>query len=79
MSLFRGHQVHRVVTDIRDHRGNRILELGPWHASQESAEFWADTLRGLGYKVTIERMDGGALAGAGVADTSLADALASMA
>jgi hypothetical protein len=65
------------VTDIRDHRGNRILERGPWHTKQESAEFWADTLRGLGYKVTIERMDGGALAG--VADTSLADALASMA
>lgn len=71
--------MHRVVTDIRDHRGNRILERGPWHIKQESAEFWADTLRGLGYKVTIERMDGGALSSAGEADTSLADALASMA
>lgn len=69
--------MHRVITDIRDHRGNRILELGPWHAKQESAEQWAETLRRLGYKVTVEQMSG-SISGGGV-DTSLSDALASMA
>lgn len=69
--------MHRVITDIRDHRGNRILELGPWHAKRESAEQWAQTLRQLGYKVTVEQMNG-SISNAG-ADTSLSDALASMA
>lgn len=69
--------MYRVITDIRDHRGNRTLELGPWHAKEETAMRWAETLRGLGYKVTMEKMNG-SISSAG-ADTSLSDALASMA
>lgn len=69
--------MHRVVTDIRDHRGNRILELGPWLVSPDDAENWAEILRSLGYKAYVERMNG-SISGGGV-DTSLGDALASMA
>lgn len=69
--------MHRVVTDTRDHRGNRILEAGPWHATKEDAEHWAEVLRAIGYKVHVERMNGEL--GGGPADDALAHALSSMA
>ena len=68
--------MQRVVTDIRDHRGNRILEAGPWHVSPDVAENWAEILRGLGYIAHVERMNGSIT---GHKDMSLDDALASMA
>jgi len=69
--------VHRVVTDIRDHRGQRILEAGPWHVSRDNAENWAKILRDLGYNAYVERMDG-TISG-GQTDDALAHALAGMA
>ena len=72
-----GFLVHRVVTDIRDHRGNRLLETGPWLVSKEDAENWAEILRDLGYKAHVERMDG-EFSG-GQSDNALANALSSMA
>lgn len=69
--------MHRVVTDIRDHRGNRILEAGPWHVSPDTAENWAEILRSLGYKAHVERMNGSIIGHS--EDMSLGDALASMA
>ncbi len=69
--------VHRVVTDTRDHRGNRLLEAGPWLVAREDAENWAEILRSVGYKAHVERMNG-ELSGAH-SDTALADALSSMA
>lgn len=70
-------EVYRVVTDIRDHRGHRILEAGPWLVSRDSAENWAEILRDLGYKAHVERMNG-ELSG-GSADDGFAAALAGMA
>lgn len=52
-------EVYRVVTEIRDHRGKRIVEAGPWLTSKGDAENWAEILRDLGYKAHIERMNGG--------------------
>ena len=69
--------MHRVVTDIRDYRGQRIIEAGPWHVSIDDAENWAEILRDLGYKAHIERM-GSAISG-GPSDDDLAHALAGMA
>lgn len=51
--------MYRVVTDVRDHRGNRIPDPGPWLKSENEAEFWADFLRTLGYQVRIEKLSGG--------------------
>jgi len=70
--------VHRVVTDSRDHRGNRILETGPWLVSKDDAEYWADILRTMGYKTHVERMNGD-ISGGGQSTDALASALASMA
>jgi hypothetical protein len=69
--------VHRVVTDIRDYRGHRILEAGPWLVSRADAENWAEILRNLGYKAHVERMNG-ELSGGG-SDDGFAAALAGMA
>ena len=51
--------VYRVVTDCRDHRGNRILEPGPWFSSQQMADHWAEVLRLIGYRVVVEKLEGG--------------------
>lgn len=69
--------MHRVVTDIRDYRGKRILEAGPWLVTENEADQWAANLRDLGYKAHVERMKGDI--SHAKADTSLSDALASMA
>ena len=50
--------MYRVVTDGKDHRGHRVLDCGPWLTSQNEAEFWADFLRSIGYKVIVEKLHG---------------------
>lgn len=69
--------MYRVVTDIRDHRQNRLLERGPWHPHRDDAERWADILGAMGYKVKIEKMHGAISETAH--DDDLAAALSSMA
>lgn len=69
--------MHRVVTDVRDHRGNRKLDTGPWLKSSEEAENWAKVLRDLGYQAHVEGMNGAI--SSGVTDGNLTDALNSMA
>ena len=69
--------MYRVVTDIRNHRGQRVLEPGPWHPKKEDAEHWIEVLQALGYKTHIERMNGNIAGGA--ADDGLAHALENMA
>lgn len=54
----RAERVYRVVTDCRDHRGNRILEPGPWFSSQEVADYWAQVLRLIGYHAKVEKLEG---------------------
>ena len=74
--------MHRVVTDIRNHRGQRILEPGPWLATQSEADYWAELLREMGYKTKVERLHGeisGGTPSGSDHDTALSDALASMA
>jgi len=69
--------VHRVVTDIQDYRGRRIIEAGPWLTSKEDADSWAEILHAMGYVTRVERMHG-TLTG-GSSDDDFANALASMA
>lgn len=69
--------MHRVVTKYFDHRGNWIIDSGPWHISREDAENWASILRHLGYAATIETQ-GGKILEAHEHD-DLKEALASMA
>lgn len=52
-------EVYRVVTFVTDHRGNRIVDKGPWLASRGEAEYWAKILRKLGYQSRVEQMHGG--------------------
>lgn len=53
--------MYRVVTDIKDHQGGRVLEKGPWLRSLEEAEQWAGILFSLGYKAFVETMGKGVL------------------
>lgn len=74
--------MYRVVTKYRDRGGARpIVERGPWHASRQTAEYWADVMRQLGYIALVETQQGGGPHGGGDDDdhSALADALASMA
>lgn len=50
--------MHRVITQIHDHRGRRVVEAGPWLPSEAEAEKWASILRRLGYVTRIEPMHG---------------------
>lgn len=50
--------MHRVVTKRRDHRGNWIVEAGPWHVSRSDAENWAVILRHVGYNAQVETLHG---------------------
>ena len=50
--------MYRVVTYIKDRNGNRILDPGPWLASHNEADYWADYLRMLGYRVSVEKLEG---------------------
>ena len=50
--------MYRVVTYTKDRNGNRIIDPGPWLASHNEADYWADYLRMLGYRVSIERLEG---------------------
>ena len=53
--------MYRVVTDIKDHRGARILEKGPWLLSLDEARQWAGLLIAFGYKTFVEEMGRGVL------------------
>ena len=50
--------MYRVVTYISDHQGNLKVDPGPWLASQSAADYWADFLRTIGYRVEIEKLQG---------------------
>jgi hypothetical protein len=50
--------VYRVITFTSDPNGNRTIDPGPWLMSQNEAEYWADHLRTLGYRVSIEKLRG---------------------
>ncbi len=50
--------MYRVITQSHDHRGMRIIEAGPWLASEAEAGKWASVLRSLGYVTRIEPMHG---------------------
>ena len=75
--------MYRVVTTYRNGSPRPVVERGPWHVAQKTAEGWAETLRGLGYVVYVEAQNGMIDAGggepAGGADSDLMAALASMA
>lgn len=74
--------MYRVVTKYRDRGGARpIVERGPWHASRQTAEYWAEVMRQLGYIALVETQQGIGGGGGGDDDdhSALADALASMA
>ena len=50
--------VYRVVTSAKDHRGTLINDPGPWLASENEADFWADFLQSLGYNAKVEKLTG---------------------
>lgn len=72
--------MYRVITKNRDRSGGICVERGPWHPTRHEAEYWAEELRHLGYRVEIEGSgtDFGGSAGGNDHD-DLASALASMA
>lgn len=77
----------RVITQYRNCGSPLpIIERGPWHATQETARYWADILRAQGYAVDIEDQDANRLGnsnssnpGSKNKDNELAAALAMMA
>lgn len=70
----------RVVTQYRNGSTRPVVERGPWHASRETAEYWAEILRAHGYAARIETQNGLPEAGGNGNDNAdLLDALASMA
>lgn len=74
-----GVQVFRVVTGTRDHRGAWVVEKGPWLTTKRDAEYWADRLYKIGYRVSIEELGGSLVAATHGIDDDLAAALASLA
>ena len=50
--------MYRVVVKRINHRGIRIIEPGPWHATRPDAEFWAKLLGDYGYHVEVESQRG---------------------
>lgn len=56
--------MYRVVTSIKDHRGARIVEKGPWLQSQNDAHRWASILHDLGYQAHVETTLGEVQSGA---------------
>jgi hypothetical protein len=71
--------VFRVVTQYRNGSARPVIEHGPWHASRETAENWADILREHGYVTRVETQNGLLDAGPSNDNADLLDALASMA
>jgi len=69
--------VYRVVIKRINHRGIRVVELGPWHVARADAELWADMLGECGYHTEVESQRGGWQPHE--QDNELADALSSMA
>ncbi|WP_415034146.1 hypothetical protein [Azonexus sp.] len=72
--------MYRVVTTYRNGSPRPVVERGPWHVAQKTADDWAQILRALGYAVHVEAQNGMIDAGgeAGGNDDLMA-ALASMA
>lgn len=69
--------VHRVVVRRHDHRGNLVVEAGPWHVSRSNAENWVEILRYMGYQARVESIHGGQVIGQD--DDDLQQALSHMA
>jgi len=70
--------VYRVITKYRDSGSSRpVVERGPWHSDHDTAEYWADILRALGYVVEIQSQHMGHAPDDD--NRALADALSSMA
>jgi len=71
--------MYRVVTKYRDRgRARPVVERGPWHNTRQTAEYWADVLRNLGYIALIEAQQTSGNSGEND-NNALANALASMA
>ena len=73
--------MYRVVTKYRNGTERPVVERGPWHATHDAADYWADLLRGQGYNTSVESGNGTihSSAGGGNDNSDLANALASMA
>lgn len=77
--------MYRVITRYRDGGPRPVVEHGPWHTEEDVVNYWADSLRALGYVVEVEDQDN--VGGAGSNDkkkakddnADLAAALAAMA
>ncbi len=46
--------MYRVVTRYRDGGPRPVVERGPWHTAEDVVNYWADSLRAMGYVVEIE-------------------------
>lgn len=70
----------RVITKFNTDSAHLVVEHGPWHESEEVAQFWANELKRQGYTVEIENQDKDAAPATKKDDNAdLAAALASMA
>ena len=70
----------RVITKYNKDSAHIVTEHGPWHESEEVAQFWANELKRQGYTVEIENQNKDAPAAKAKDDNAdLAAALASMA
>ena len=47
----------RVITKYNEDSAHVITEHGPWHESEEVAQFWANELKRQGYTVEIENQN----------------------
>ncbi len=47
----------RIITRYRDGGPRPVIEKGPWHHEEEVVNYWADSLRSMGYIVEIEDQD----------------------
>jgi hypothetical protein len=50
--------VYRVITKYRNGTARPIVEHGPWHATRDTAEYWAEILNQRGYQTEIESQRG---------------------
>ncbi len=44
----------RVITKYQNGGTRPVVEYGPWHESEETANFWAQSLKNQGYGVEVE-------------------------
>jgi hypothetical protein len=71
--------VYRVISKYRNGGTRPVIEHGPWHDDRETAAYWADVLRELGYVTEVENQYGHGLPPPKDDNNDLAAALASMA